>query len=79
MADAKKCDRCGIFYEPGMGFFGKKHIRKPGNHHSYYDLCENCQHDLDKFMEGAPVGDYCAFICTDTDCVANKEMEDDGR
>ena len=59
MADAKKCDRCGAYYMAGKGRYGKKRIRVPGNTDSYYDLCENCQDDLDKFMDS---------LCNDTAC-----------
>lgn len=82
MSNAKKCDRCGIFYEPGTGFFGKKHIRKPCAREDYYDLCEFCQEDLDRFMDGGVVVGCCRIKCDDITCPdnrRNKEKEDDGR
>lgn len=82
MADAKKCDRCGLFYIPGTGWFGKKQIRIPGSCGDYYDLCENCHAELDRFMDGVPllINDSCPFICDDTTCPdnnLNKEKSDE--
>lgn len=58
MAEAKKCDRCGVYYAKsnhncvitrGYWFEG------PGN--ITWDLCDKCADDLDIFMNGAKVKD----------------------
>lgn len=64
MATAKRCDRCGKFYEPGGGWNAKKHVRKPGSPESYFDLCDSCQDDLNKFMDGATVDYEYVLVCT---------------
>ena len=63
MAYAKKCDRCGRFYdEKYVKGFGKKIklddlpvqgikiISNPNKYGNYYDLCPECIIDLLKFM-----------------------------
>lgn len=63
MATAKRCDRCGKFYEPGGGWNAKKHVRKSGVAETYFDLCDTCQDDLDKFMDGATVDAEYVLVC----------------
>lgn len=45
MSDAKKCDRCGKFYEPypdGQRVMNTDLLP----HVAYYDLCPDCNDDL---------------------------------
>ena len=50
MADAKKCDRCGAYYE-----FKNDFIRicdEKGYSMGSYDLCPSCMNELKKFLRG---------------------------
>ena len=49
MADAKKCDRCGKFYEGNEVRYSEKGLVVCNKHYEY-DLCEDCLKDLDEFM-----------------------------
>ena len=60
MADAKKCDRCGVFYEyypikVGEDFNGvtTTHTHKDRNRYSvdHLDLCQNCSTSLKKWLK----------------------------
>lgn len=48
MADAKKCDRCGVFYIPEVNCAGVRVER--GLRIDYYDLCANCHTKLKSFL-----------------------------
>lgn len=63
MAAAKKCDRCGKFYEKNNLYH--KHIRnektpidgvcmttRSNDHVDYMDLCDDCIHKLGLFLAG---------------------------
>lgn len=63
MAEARRCDRCGKFYEPDCVWNSNKHIRKSGVADRYFHLCDSCQDDLDKFMDGAPVDPEYVLVC----------------
>lgn len=51
MSDAKKCDRCGAFYEPykGKGYFIAKR-----NFEGYVDLCLVCNDSLESWLKIRP-------------------------
>ena len=54
MADAKKCDRCGKFYEKDENRSKKykRHYALSDNRIGrFVDLCDECKYDLEKFME----------------------------
>lgn len=64
MANAKKCDRCGKFYEFGdlgvsksgsfvTGVAFKRHTNV--NYDCYVDLCKDCIEDLKRFLDGAKI------------------------
>lgn len=49
MSDAKKCDRCGKFYdiyEPVDNAAGFRFVNKGGRLQETYDLCPNCMAEL---------------------------------
>lgn len=56
MADAKKCDRCGVFYEDNsnhkswtrniVGIF----LSYQDTHLDRYDLCDDCVEKLKEFL-----------------------------
>lgn len=52
MANAKKCDRCGEYYdEPGSKCIGGINIVPVSEGTRYkFDLCENCLEDLYDFL-----------------------------
>lgn len=55
MADAKKCDRCGEFYEPHylydhLSVSKIKNNRNGFPHTVYYDLCSDCTKKLNLFL-----------------------------
>ena len=62
MADAKKCDRCGKFYDENTitkiinGFkykIGGITVMSTGGSDIFYaDLCDDCVKDLNKFLNG---------------------------
>lgn len=49
MSYAKKCDRCGKYYEP---YDGQQHLRRQHwvNSHDAYDLCPKCNGKLVRWM-----------------------------
>ena len=51
MAIARKCDRCGAYYD---GTFGRITVesRDPEFVDEYYDLCRECKYELDDFING---------------------------
>ena len=54
MADAKKCDRCGAYYEEIDDAHPIYRISKyvdPTRGYKILDLCHNCTYDLFGFME----------------------------
>lgn len=57
MANAYKCDRCGVFFEEYKGMNNYPLVANGWVHGSYrfYHLCEKCHEDLKLFMEDAPV------------------------
>lgn len=56
MASAKKCDRCGTFYEKNHErIAGVKTFDKTGNWIDWKDLCDDCVNDLKRFLDGAKV------------------------
>lgn len=46
--NAKKCDRCGKFYDYAPNKFAA--IQRDTFCNIEYDLCEECQNDLKQFM-----------------------------
>lgn len=62
MADAKKCDRCGKFYDRnnrmGKGLYKNEFIdgivktTNIGNYLNQIDLCDECLDKLDIFLSG---------------------------
>lgn len=66
MAEAKKCDRCGRFYETNSShetvgriyngiIGGIATASRGGSADKWFDLCDDCILDLLKFMKGAKV------------------------
>lgn len=57
MANAKRCDRCGKLFE--RAYVPDITIRR--YHHGYgetrYDLCDECQKKLEKFMNNGKTED----------------------
>ena len=55
MADAKKCDFCGAFYETPYGLMGKIGYQlvfvSTLMPYKSYDLCPQCDEKLNKFVE----------------------------
>lgn len=52
MATARKCDRCGVFYE-GVKCRLTVESRNPEFMDDYYDLCDECKLEFEEFMKGA--------------------------
>ena len=62
IVNAKKCDRCGRYYEcnkrfPETGYKSQKiigiaAIRKNGSWYKQYDFCDDCLADFFEFMNG---------------------------
>lgn len=59
MANAKKCDRCGKYYDrnlecyaPGTVASGVSFTRVDGYIGLKFDLCDSCIIDFKKFMRG---------------------------
>lgn len=56
MADAKKCDRCGAFYDrcarPDSDFLLSKYCSNRKDASKIVDLCPTCSELLDLWMEG---------------------------
>lgn len=63
MANAKKCDRCGVFYEKNTQFTKAKNVSKEiidgmcfttrtNNCVNYKDLCDDCLSKLYSFLDG---------------------------
>lgn len=56
MSNAYKCDRCGAYYdEETTGEYNITETKMIGAREQ--DLCDECQDDLDEFMDGAEVSD----------------------
>ena len=51
MSDAKKCDRCGAFYE---GYRGKRHYIMEQNSEGYLDLCPVCSDSFESWLTLRP-------------------------
>lgn len=52
MADAKKCDICGTFYETPQTMIGYGYcLTTFGLVHGMVDLCPSCKGKLDEFVE----------------------------
>ena len=60
MADAKKCDRCGMYYEKNLvyrlegnrgSFITRMDLVADNSNYKKYDLCDGCIRDLKEFME----------------------------
>ena len=62
MAKAKKCDRCGKYYDGNTRFPVDQHgdiyiesvmtMTTGGYHYKNYDLCDDCIKDFKKFITG---------------------------
>lgn len=66
MANAKKCDRCGAYYTPSPEIPDMRVAYHDNDFATkYYDLCEECMHDLQSFMNGCVV-DACEEIVAET-------------
>lgn len=63
MANAKKCDRCGRYYDENVRFKADKscdcerlskvvEMTVGGYRYKGYDLCDNCIEDFKKFISG---------------------------
>lgn len=55
MSNAKKCDRCGKFYDPNESTFKKdvsqfKLAKLKNCFERELDLCQNCQYELKNWM-----------------------------
>lgn len=74
MAAAKKCDRCGKYYdydgEVPKGLRVCKNLKGLGS--SFFDLCQMCTLDLESFMHGWPDIHNEENM---NDCVEEKENE----
>lgn len=57
MSTAKKCDRCGSFYDhrdiAASELRISKYVHCYGD--KYFDLCDSCARDLEKFLENEDV------------------------
>ena len=71
MANAKKCDRCGIYYDKNQKFKLKKSLGDfadgiaftgvNGNVSSQFDLCDDCIEQLYIFLGGAKLKKHIVF------------------
>lgn len=56
MSEAKKCDRCGQFFDVIHGDIPKYRLASIGNGHyrdyNEFDLCSDCMSILDRFITG---------------------------
>lgn len=68
MADAKKCDRCGKYYDKnekhetsgkihGRKLAGVKTIDTNDCWYNHFDLCDDCLTDLFEFLSGKELKD----------------------
>ena len=57
MANAYKCDRCGVFYAEYKDNYTLPRIVKEyrGGRNLYFDLCEECKKDLELFLQNTPL------------------------
>ena len=66
MANAKKCDRCGKYYDENTRFKSSKccygqcvssvtEITVGGYHYKNYDLCDDCIADFRAFISGSKI------------------------
>lgn len=52
MADAYKCDRCGVYYENNnFGYYGVTRLVKGNIPHLSYDLCDECIKSFEKWLK----------------------------
>lgn len=51
MSLARKCDRCGVYYD-GVKCHLTVESRNPEFTDDYYDLCGPCKLEFDEFMKG---------------------------
>lgn len=60
MATVKRCDRCGAIYDlvPNEEGFVVRQIDPNGYIQKQFDLCEDCEDQLVKFMAGGRVFDF---------------------
>lgn len=52
MSIARKCNRCGTYYD-GVKCRITVESRNPEFMDDYYDLCDECEIEFDDFMRGA--------------------------
>lgn len=50
MSDAKKCDRCGSFYES----YKAKYLLVTNNFNDFKDLCPVCNNELERWLKLRP-------------------------
>ena len=62
MADAKRCDRCGKYYQRKNDKALRVLNRDFRCGESVYDLCDDCTTDLDKFMKGEFIAEPVKFL-----------------
>lgn len=62
MADAKKCDRCGVFYK-SLGY-PKVDVMICNRPYAgfYYDLCPTCHEELKKWLKIERNKDYFKYL-----------------
>ena len=51
MAQANKCDRCGILYERKISYDSYRIVKILPYIEDKIDLCEDCQRELEAFMK----------------------------
>lgn len=51
MADAKKCDRCGKYYDNCSPKYYMGDYKTFVMHQDYFDLCEECESELEQWFE----------------------------
>ena len=71
MANAKKCDRCGVYYDKNQKFKLKKSLGDfadgitftgvNGNVSSQFDLCDDCIERLYIFLGGVKLEKHIVF------------------
>ena len=67
MANAKRCDRCGKFYDKNLKYRGRKasdefrsgvaYVTSHGFYGNTIDLCDDCLTKLDRFLGGVKLAD----------------------
>ena len=64
MADAKKCDRCGVYYERADMNKNIYYMRwEDGYKSDRIDLCPSCLEAMDHFLKCEPIGITFEFLC----------------